>query len=66
MASGYWPCLVLEHAQARLVFRTVTLSRGNAGQYAATEEIFKAAGAVRATSKVDSSLGVLGCMFALL
>lgn len=56
---------MLEHDRARLVFRIVILSRGNAGQYAATEEIFKAAGAVRATSKVDSSLGVLGYMFAL-
>ena len=56
---------MLGHAWAPLVFRTVTLLRGNAGQQATTEEIFKAAGAVHAKSKVDSSLGVLGCMFAL-
>lgn len=56
---------MLEHGWGPLVFRTVTVLRGNAGQYATPEEIFKAAGAVHAKSKVDSSLGVLGCMFAL-
>lgn len=40
--------------------------RSNAGQYATTEEIFKAAGAINTKSKADSSFGALGCMFALL